>query len=450
MPSSSAPARGDRRIATAAVLLGLVVSAFEGTVVTSAMPTIARELSGLALYGWVFSAFLVASMIGVLVSGKLADAFGRKPVFTAGMVVFLAGSALCGAAGSIGALVLFRVVQGLGAGAIQPIAMTITSDLYTLEERARIQALFTGAWGTANVVGPPIGGFLVTHFGWRSVFLVNVPVGALAVVLLLVAYRDPDHAKVNALGLRGAVLGGVAAALLLVGLEGRSDASVARLITLVAAAIAFAVFVREQRRSASPVLAPSLLVEPTVRAGLVAGAFAGALLYSCAAWVPLWTTSRSGTPFLAGVAILPLLVGWAFGSTFGVKILVRHGMRASVAGGFALASVGAVALALAVTLNASTTSVMIALAVLGLGLGPAASTSLVAPQNAVDWSQRGAVTSACYAARALGGSVAVAVLASMPTTLRFDGIAAIALAGLGVLTVLAPAGRPRAAVVVRA
>ena len=171
-------ARRRRTIATCAILCGLVVAAFEGTVVTSAMPTIARELGGITAYSWVFSAFLLASTVGVLACGQLADALGRKPVFVFGMVLFLLGSALCGASSSMGSLIAFRVVQGLGAGAIQPIAMTIGADLYTLEERARIQALFTGAWGTANVAGPLIGGFLVLHLSWRWVFLVNLPVGA--------------------------------------------------------------------------------------------------------------------------------------------------------------------------------------------------------------------------------------------------------------------------------
>ncbi len=177
-PAPAAPAAGSsRRLVTVAVLLALVVAAFEGTVVTGAMPTIVAELGGLEIYSWVFSAFLVASMIGILACGKLADAYGRRPVFIAGMGLFLAGSALSGAARSIDALIAFRVIQGLGAGAIQPIAMTISADLYTLRERVRVQTLFTAAWGSANALGPLIGGWIVIHASWRWVFLVNVPVG---------------------------------------------------------------------------------------------------------------------------------------------------------------------------------------------------------------------------------------------------------------------------------
>jgi MFS family permease len=432
-----------RQVATGAVLLGLVVAAFEGTIITSAMPTVARELGGLSLYGWVFSAFLVASMVGVLVCGKLADAYGRRPVFAAGMGLFLIGSILCGAATSLPALVAFRVIQGVGAGAIQPIAMTISSDIYTLEERARIQALFTSVWGGSCVIGPVLGGWITTHLSWRWVFLVNVPIGALAVVVLLASYRDPPQREVRAVGTRGALLGGLAAGLLLVGLEPLALA--VRAVVLGLAAALTIAFVRDQRRSPAPILAPDLLPDRVVRAGLVGGVFTGALLYTCAAYVPLWTTVHArGTPLVAGLALVPLLAGWAFGSSFGVKVLVRCGMRASVAGGFAIAVVGALSLAIVTHAEAtiSPTAAAAALAVLGVGLGPAASTSLVAPQNHVPWRQRGAITSAVYASRALGGSIAVAAVGALPLGAAgtFDPVALLALLGFGTLLLLAPAG----------
>lgn len=379
-------------MATGAVLAGLVVAAFEGTVVTSAMPTIVCDLHGMGSYAWVFSSFLVGSTIAVLVSGKLADRTGRLPVFLGGMGLFLVGSALCGASTTFGALVAFRALQGLGAGALQPIAMTITADLYTLDERARIQGVFTGAWGVANVLGPVIGGWIVLHASWRWVFLVNVPVGLVAVGLLLASYRDPPRAR------------------------------------------------------RSPPFAASLR-EPAVRAGLVASLFTGGILYACAAYVPLWMTAQSrGDALTAGAALVPLLVGWACGSSVGVRVLVARGMRASVGGGFAIALVGASALAVAVARGASGVWPMAALAVLGLGLGPAASTSLVGPQSCVPWAHRGAVTSVVYAARSLGGSLVVTVLGAVggaaheAAVVRFTLVAALALGAV----VLAAATAPRA------
>jgi MFS family permease len=402
------------------------------------MPTIAGELGGMSLYPWVFSVFLVASTVGVLACGKLADTFGRRPVFAFGMGLFLIGSALCGASTSIEQLIVFRILQGLGAGAIQPIAMTITADLYSLEERARIQGLLTSAWGGANVLGPVIGGFIVLHTSWRWVFLVNVPIGLLAIVLLVIAYRDPPRAERGPTGMTAALLAGIAAALLLVALEPEGSA---RFVRLALAAAAIAVFVVHERRSQRPLAPASLLASPVVRAGIAGGVFAGAMLYVSAAYVPLWISrSARGDAVAAGMALVPLLVGWAFGSSFGVRILVRYGLRATTVGGFAVALVGAAGLALVVASGLPVRWAFVALGVMGLGIGPAASTSLVAPQSHAPWHQRAVVTSIVYAARMLGGSLAVAVLgaANATTAARCEGLFAIALLAVTTLAVIAP------------
>ena len=347
-----------RRVATAAVLAALVLAAFEGTVVTSAMPTIVHDLGGMDGYGWVFSSFLMTSTLAVLVSGKLADRLGRLPVFLGGMALFLAGSALCGTSTGFGALVAFRAVQGLGAGALQPVAMTITADMYTLDERARIQGLFTGAWGTASVLGPVIGGWVVLHASWRWVFLVNVPVGLVAAALLLASYRDPARAS-----------------------------------------------------AAQPFAAVS--GAPAVRAGLVASVYAGGILYACASYVPLWVAGRSGGDALqAGAALVPLLVGWALGSSFGVRVLVARGMRASVVGGFAIAAWGPRRWPRSP--SRATAAGLVDGGARGPRRGPRAGREHVARRGrraASPWRHRGAITSAVYAARLLGGALVVTALA---------------------------------------
>jgi MFS family permease len=432
-------------VATAGVLLGLIVAAFEGTVVTSAMPTIVRELGGIRAYAWVFSSFLIASTLAVLVCGKLADAFGRRPVFVAGMATFLAGSALCGASTSFAALVAFRVIQGLGAGAIQPIAMTISADIYTLEERSRIQALFNGAWGVANVVGPVMGGWIVMHSSWRWVFLVNVPVGVLSAVLLVGSYRDPVRARRQSVGAGGALLAGAAVALASLGVEAGGLSSGVRMTVLGVAAAAVWLLAQHERRTAKPILPPSALRHPAVLAGLTAGAFVGAILYTCAAYVPLWMSAHGKHDALtSGLALTPLLLGWALGSTFGVKVLVRRGMRTCVGGGFALAFAGAALLALSVARGLPLVVAFAAMALLGFGTGPAASSSLVAAQSSVEWRHRGAVTSAIYATRTLGGSLAVAGLGALGTyaidvaLARFVLIALFAFAAMASMFIMAP------------
>ena len=431
-----------------AVTVGTVVSAFEGTVVTSAMPTIARELGGMGAYAWVFSAFLITSTLAMLVCGKLADAFGRLPVFVGGMALFLVGSALCGASTSFGMLVFFRAIQGLGAGSVQPMAMTIGGDLYRLEERARIQAWTTAAWGGANVIGPVIGGWIVEHASWRWVFLVNVPVGLVAIGLLVLSYRDPPRQAHGPFGAWGALLAGGATALVSFALSPDGLHGVLLHTALVmAAAGAVGWVLRHERRAKVPLLPRAALREPAVIAGLASGGFIGGMLYTCAAYVPLWVMAHGrGDAVAAGVTLVPLLAGWALGSAFSVRLLVSRGMRPVQLSAFAVAFAGATTLALVVTFRLPTAWAFAAVGLMGVGLGPAASSSVLAPQSCVAWQHRGVVTSAVFAARMLGGSIAVAALGALGRggheDARFLGIAALALGGFVSAYGLAPSVAP--------
>jgi hypothetical protein len=441
---AAAPGR-ERRRATAAVLLALVVAAFETTVVTTAMPTLTAELNGRSLYAWVFTGFLLASTLGVLLGGRLSDRVGRRATFVGGMGLFLLGSVLCGFSTSVPMLVAFRVLQGLGAGAVQPTTLTISSDLYTLEERAAIQSVFTGAWGLASVIGPVVGGLLTQSLGWRSVFWVNVPVGVLAVALLWRSYRDPPRRETRRFEVGGPALGALCMALVLLGLEPAALPAGGVAAILLAAGVAGWAFFRQQRRSTDPLVPPAVLGDRTVRAGLLGGLVAGGVLYTLSAYVPLWMMAHGGHSALgAGVALVPLLLGWALGSSFGVKLLLRGGLRASAGLGFLVAGAGAALFGLAFFQQASDGWLYASLGLLGLGLGPAASTCIIAPQARVGWEQRGAITSAVYACRMLGGSLAIAVVnllgGSQPAQIL--EVVAIAIAGALAIQRLAPGAEP--------
>lgn len=428
-----------RRMATGAVLLGLVVAAFEATVVTSAMPTLTRELGGQHLYSWVFSAYLFASTVGMLLFGKLADHWGRKPVFTLGMGLFLAGSMLCGLAPSVPALIGFRLVQGLGAGALQPTTTTISADLYSLRERATIQGVFTSAWGSANVIGPLIGGWLVMHASWRWVFFVNVPVGLIALVLLHVSYRDPERPSVS-VDLWGPSLLGMSFGVLLFALERGAAPSLGWPLG-VAACLGLVAVARQQRSSPAPLIPLELVRDRTVRCGVLGGLVSGGLLYTSTAYVPLWMTEHGGySPLVAGLALVPVLAGWACGSTFGVRIFMHGGLRASAGGGFVLALAGSSLFALGVAHGWGIPALFASLGLLGLGLGPAASTSLVGPQMRAPWHHRGMVTSAIYATRMLGGSLTIAAVDLLPGSFaaRFAVLAVLAGVAALVQLTLAP------------
>ncbi|WP_394833974.1 MFS transporter [Pendulispora rubella] len=450
-PAATAGTR--RKIATLAMMTALVVSAFEGTVPTTAMPSIVRELGGTHLFSWVYASFLVASAVSIPVFSKLADRAGRRPIFTAGMTLFLLGSVLCGAAHSMHELIAARTLQGLGVGAIGPLVPTVIGDLYTLEERARVQALFMAAWGAANAAGPVIGGLIVSSVSWRWVFYVNVPFGVAAVALLLASYVDPPgraassanvrswhelsaFVKTN-LDVRGTILFALAASAMLLGLEDQAAFGHAVRVALLAMAGVFAVMlVREERSlrddAGTPPLLPfAELADPVVRAGAIGSLFAGGLMYAIPAYVPFWfATERHESAVLAGVALIPFLVAWAVGSALGVKLLVRLGAVAVSRAAISLSGVGTLLVALAARMHAPTWCVFAALGIVGLGLGATANSTLVGPQSRVPWAKRGAVTGFMQVGRTLGGATIVALLALLPSAQgRFLVLALLALAG---------------------
>src|SRR5918997_497169 len=175
---------------TLATLIGTFLAALDSTVVGTAMPTVIGGLGGFSLYPWVFASYLLAATATGPVFGRLSDTYGRKPIYLAGITLFLAGSVLCGASDSMGALIAFRTLQGLGAGAVQPVAITIMGDIFELETRARVQGLFGAVWGISAVVGPAAGGLITDLVSWRWVFYVNLPFGLLAAVLLAATLRE--------------------------------------------------------------------------------------------------------------------------------------------------------------------------------------------------------------------------------------------------------------------
>ncbi|HWP34241.1 MAG TPA: MFS transporter, partial [Thermodesulfobacteriota bacterium] len=198
------PAR--RRVVTGGVMLGLFLGALEGTVVGTAMPTLVASLGGLAHYSWVFSAYMLAATATTPLWGGLSDLYGRRRVYLASLTLFLVGSALAGAARSMPELIACRALQGLGAGGLLPLGMTVVGEIYTLAERARVQALFSGVWGVASVAGPLVGGYLTERLSWRWVFYLNLPFGAAAAAVLGLALVEPPRPRLGRVDWAGALL----------------------------------------------------------------------------------------------------------------------------------------------------------------------------------------------------------------------------------------------------
>jgi EmrB/QacA subfamily drug resistance transporter len=413
----------DRRLTVVALVLATFMAAMEMTVVSTAMPTTVAELGGVHLYAWAFTAYMLTSTITVPIYGKLADLYGRKPVMMFGMALFLAASVLCGAAPSMGWLIAGRALQGLGAGAMQPIALTIVGDIFDLRERARMQGVFGAVWGFAGLIGPMVGGLIVKYASWPWVFYINVPFGLGAMALLAVAFHERLEGKKHRLDLAGALL--LAAGVLLVLLAARGS-SRAALLEGAAAAALLAVFVAVERRAAEPLLPLGLFRRRVMAVSSAASALAGAAMFSLVSYVPLYVQAvLGGSATAAGSVITPMAVGWPISSTLAGRLLPRWGFRRLIRLGLLITALAALGLALFLRpgMNLNTGRALTAL--FGVGMGFAMTALLIAVQTSVEWQQRGVATASSMFFRTIGGTLAVGILGGvLAAALRANGGAA--------------------------
>ena len=316
------PAR--RRAVTIALLLVTALASFESTVVSTAMPTIIGELRGLPLYSWVFSIYLLASTITMPIYGRLADVYGRRRVLMTATVVFLVGAVACALARSMPQLIVARGLQGLGAGGLVPIALTVSGDLYSLEERARVQAFFSGVWGFASLVGPLLGAFLTVTFGWRSIFTINVPLGLIALVLVatkMIESRKPGSDPLDVAGALTLALG-IGALLFAVlqraGRRGPRDRG-APLLGCPRGRPARRFRAPAARRE-HPLIPPELFRHADTAAPYVGGVLLGTTIYGVDTFVPLFVQgARGGTAGAAGAVITPLVLFWALSAAIAAR-----------------------------------------------------------------------------------------------------------------------------------
>ncbi len=414
-----APLTPDQILVTIGIMSAIAVAALDSTVVGTAMPTIIGQLGGLGEYAWVFSAYLLASTTTVPLYAKLADVHGRKPIFLFGLVLFVGGSALCGLSTSMVELIAFRTIQGLGAGAVQPISFTIAGDIFEPRRRARMQGYFSGVWGAAAIVGPAIGGVITSTIGWPWVFELNIPVGLLAGAIVWVGLHERFERRPHRLDWPGALLlSGSIVALLLAVTEGNqlfgwlSPITIGLLVTAVVLGVAFIVLAR---RTPEPLIDLELPRAPLIRAGLVIGILAGVVMFGLTTYVPPMVQGvHGGTPLDAGVAVAAMSIGWPFGSIVSGRLLLRLRARPIVLTGGSMLVVGTL-LITQLDRFPSLAYAMVAAAVTGLGMGLMSTTILVIIQGAVAWQRRAVATGLVQFSRTIGGAVGVGVLGGILT-----------------------------------
>lgn len=423
----------NRRLVFAAVLLAMFMAAVEVTIVGTAMPRIVADLGGFALLGWVFSAYLLTQAVTMPLWGKLADLYGRKPAFVVGTGLFLVGSLLCGMATSMPALIAFRALQGLGAGAVQPIATTIVGDLYTLEERAKVQGYLSGVWGVSAIIGPALGALFVEVLHWSWVFWVNVPIGLLAIAGVALFLHEDVARKSPALDWPGAVLLLVSVAALMLALIQGGVAwpwtSLPSLSLLAVFALGVVAFLLWERRAADPIMPLAVWRHRVIALSNAASLTTGALLIAVSSYLPTYVQGvLERSALVAGFTLTAMSVGWPLAATLSGKAMVRFGFRPVAVVGGVFLLVGATFF---VTLIPQHGPVWAALGSFftGVGMGFATTTFVVAVQSSVDWHMRGVATAANLFMRVLGGTLGAALLGSVLNTRLRVHLEAAGLAG---------------------
>lgn len=405
---------------TIGVMTGMFIAALEATVVGTAMPTVIATLGGINHYSWVFSAYLVTSTVTVPVWGKLSDLFGRRLLYQIGIGIFLLGTLLSGFSESMTQLIIFRAIQGLGAGALVPLGMTIIGDTFTLEERAKMQAYFSGVWGLSSIVGPVVGGFVTDQLSWRWVFWVNVPIGIVAALIIGVALKEPKLDKRPSIDYAGAALLMIAISVLMLAMV-ESGSSLETLfapgnLLLFALSISMLLaFVWVEKRAKDPVIPFELFSNRTISISVTAGFLGGVAMFGAISFIPLFAQGALGfSATEAGSLLTPLMLSWVTMSVIGGRLMLKIGYRGITIFGFAVLTFGFVLLAL-FQRDTPRIWLYIDLVLVGCGLGMTMLTLLIAVQQAVERTKLGIATSLNQFSRSIGGAIGVAVMGAVLT-----------------------------------
>ncbi|WP_028608742.1 MDR family MFS transporter [Paenibacillus harenae] len=390
------------------IVLAMLVASIDTTIMNTTMPIIAEELGRFDLYAWSFASYMIFCTVLSPVAGRISDIFGRKHVFGFGILFFLAGSLLCGISESMVQLVIFRAVQGIGAGIMMPFPMIIAGDLFPVEKRGKIQALFTGMWGLSAILAPLLGAFFVEYMSWRWIFYVNLPVCLLAFVTLL-PYKEVYTPKKTSIDYIGAVLFAIGVTLILL-------VTVLEQYQLLVAALGAAVmviFYYYEKKQTSPIVPLSLIQDPTIRWINVNGFAACAALFGIGSFIPLFLQDVAGQSlFMSGLALLGMAVGWMVVSVPAGKWVLKYGYRRLLVIGNILLVLSGITFFL-INEDTGFWYVLGAMTVMGLAFGLTSTVSMISAQQLVEPHQKGIATSFLMFCRNIGTAVGVTVMGAL-------------------------------------
>lgn len=407
----------NRKVVTIGLLAALFIGALDATVVSTAMPHITKELSGFSLISWVFSIYTLTMCVATPIFGKLADLYGRRSVFTAGLLLFAIGSILCGAATSMTALIWFRAIQGFGAGALTPVTFTIVGDLYPGEQRAKVQGIFASVWSVAGLLGPLVGGTFVDYISWRWIFYMNVPVFVIAFILVVGFLHEKFEKKAKNIDFIGASIFTIGLTALLYALlnGGEKYAWDSALIIglLCIAAVFIALFLFVETRVEEPMIPLELFKTREIRVIYLLSFLGFAVTAGVMVYAPQWIQVVLGhSATNSGFTLMPMCLAWPFAATMTGRLMFKYGPRLFIISGAIIVAAGSAWLML-IDSDSPYAYLVGILIVIGFGMGLLATPILVLIQNAVDWSQRGVATSTNSLMNALGQTVGVAIFGTL-------------------------------------
>ncbi|UFS61114.1 MFS transporter [Subtercola endophyticus] len=398
---------------------GLV--AIDSTILATSVPSIVGDLGDFSQFPWLFSIYLLAQAVSVPVYAKLSDTFGRKPIILFGIALFLVGSILCGFAWSMPALIAFRVVQGLGAGAVQPMAVTIAGDIYTVAERAKVQGYLASVWAISSVAGPALGGFFSEFVSWRWIFFVNVPLCIIAGLMIWQRFHEKIEKREHRIDYAGSVVLTLAiSALILAVLEGGQAwawDSPYSIGAFVFGGVMLVVFVFVERHAAEPVLPLWVFSRRLLLTTTLISLGVGAILLGVTSFVPTYLEGALHiTPLVSGLAVAAITLGWPISASQSGRFYLRIGFRQTILIGLSITVLGALSLWLSAP-NPNLLIVTLSCFVIGLGLGLSATPGLIAAQSSVPWEERGVVTGTNFFARSIGSAVGVAIFGAIANSI---------------------------------
>jgi EmrB/QacA subfamily drug resistance transporter len=406
------------RLIFSALLLVLLLASLDQTIVSTALPTIVGDLGGLNHLSWVVTAYLLTATVAGPLYGKLGDLFGRKLVLQAAIVIFLVGSGLCGLAQGMTELILFRALQGLGAGGLIVVTLAVVGDIIPPRERGKYQGYFGAVFGVSTIIGPLLGGFFVDNLTWRWIFYVNLPIGIVALAVIGIAFRTrADHLRHHMDYLGAAMLAGALTSIVLfTSLGGTTWAWGSwQIVSLVVASIVFLpAFILVERRAAEPILPLTLFKERTFAVTSAVGFIVGFALFGAITFLPLYLQITKGSsPTRSGLELTPLMAGVLVTSILSGNLITRWGRyKPFPIAGTALMAVGLFLLS-RLQVGTPTWQVLGGAVVLGLGLGMVMQVLVLAVQNAVDPRNMGVATAGSTLFRQIGGSIGVSIFGSI-------------------------------------